>query len=476
MAVSKLARFAPYGLALMAIWLIVLTARHGSVTSFENWEAAGGDIQRVATGKFITGPAGHYKPKVWNPAEFKDAWLDTQLGGEFDGSRIAHFCNKTKWRDDIVLHMRHSRGGLGNVRGTILDFLYAAMLFGTPIIMPAYVKRTDANLDWMNEDNGYHEYGNLFDKDWLLENLEKYCPQLTIYPTADDAPITATLKNEYGLMNARSDKDADRNELAFIKNLNGWLETQDDYVKGLPTLIPTIACFLNFDMESKPELRKALGGLVRISPALRELAAEAVWAMYERYGLEAALDPREELHRSAYCGVHLRTEDDAVRSGWTGGMYGGFDEQTDSHIEICGALGLRVIYVATGERRDISRFAEKAMDRAGITVVSKINLLNSPEMETVMQNLTWDQQGVLDYEVLSRSSFFTGPVMSSFSWNLAIRRHFNTEGDGSTHWNNPYSIQEDEPRTTFYDGISKLILRPARPDFLESFSPRGMFP
>jgi hypothetical protein len=45
-----------------------------------------------------------------------------------------------------------------------------------------------------------------------------------------------------------------------------------------------------------------------------------------------------------------------------------------------------------------------------------------------MKALTWDQRGLIDYEVLLRSSLFGGTHESSFSWNVAMRRHVVTGG------------------------------------------------
>ena len=63
----------------------------------------------------------------------------------------------------------------------------------------------------------------------------------------------------------------------------------------------------------------------------------------------------------------------------------------------------------------------------GIKVTTKLALLeNVEEYEEElkeMKSLTWDQQALIDYMVLLRSSHFGGTWASSFSYNIVFRRH-----------------------------------------------------
>jgi hypothetical protein len=40
-----------------------------------------------------------------------------------------------------------------------------------------------------------------------------------------------------------------------------------------------------------------------------------------------------------------------------------------------------------------------------------------------MEEMTWDQLALVDYEILIRSNVFGGTWESSFAWNIAVRRH-----------------------------------------------------
>lgn len=415
-------------------------------------------------------------PKPKDPSKFKETWLATELGGNFDGTKLEKLCSETKWREDVVLQMLHSRGGIGNVRGTILDFFYFAIRSGSHVVLPGYVKRTDTSLDWMDESNGYHSFDNMFDSKWLMGIMSLHCPQMRIYLTVDQAPYNKTIDAEYNMISGRSDKQAANNEPALLAHFAHWLEDQPGYKPDRVNLVTFVAQIWSFDLYPRPKLRATFGRLLKISPQIRGLAATAVFNM--RPHVKPNIKPGDQLHRGAYCGVHLRTEVDAANSGWLK-TYGGFEKQTDIYLKLCKSQGLKVIYVASGNQEDIVNFTPKAA-KDGITVLSKHDLLPAPQDRKVLDSLSWDQHGALDWEVLSRSSYFSGPTMSSFSWNIAFRRYFYIQGDERLRKENPYAIQEEDSHVTYDDGLSRVVFR-TPPEALIDFSmdekaPRGMFP
>lgn len=354
------------------------------------------------------------QPKSWELSSFREAWLATEVGGEFDGSRLEEICNATDWRDDVILHMVQSRGGIGNVRGTILDFLYFAVRTGSShIILPSYVKRTDSSLDWMDESHGYWPFDNLFDGAWFLATMQLYCPQMAIHRSLDDAPYSATVEGRYDLQRGRTDKADGESVAGVVQHFTEWLAGgPPGYDPAGLNLVTTVATLWNFDMLPSPRLRTTLGRLLRINPEIRNLAATAVYNMRNQ-GLEKAIDPREQMYEGAYYGLHLRTEKDATTIVHWDEAFGGFEKQTDIHLAKCKELGLRAIYVASGNEEDIVRLAEKAMAYAGIIVHSKKDLLTAPEDAKALEDLSWDQRGALDWEVMARSTFFSGPYMVS---------------------------------------------------------------
>lgn len=55
-------------------------------------------------------------------------------------------------------------------------------------------------------------------------------------------------------------------------------------------------------------------------------------------------------------------------------------------------------------------------------VVTKYDLLQGSDRQR-LDSLTFDQQALVDFLVLFRSSAFMGVAHSSFPWNIALRRH-----------------------------------------------------
>jgi hypothetical protein len=70
---------------------------------------------------------------------------------------------------------------------------------------------------------------------------------------------------------------------------------------------------------------------------------------------------------------------------------------------------LSVIYAASGDPTDLERFKTKAAaNDPPLTVVTKWDLLSESEGKTLAESFHWDQQGLVDLEILWRSSVFGG--------------------------------------------------------------------
>jgi hypothetical protein len=117
----------------------------------------------------------------------------------------------------------------------------------------------------------------------------------------------------------------------------------------------------------------------------------------------------------------LRTAPDATAVGWPG-----YDFQKRNYLNSTVAHKLSLIYLSSGNPVDAIRFTTEAAS-LGINVTTKDILLTSsekfaPAVEE-LEALSWDQRGIIDYLVLLGSSYFVGMFESSFTWNVANRRH-----------------------------------------------------
>lgn len=378
------------------------------------------------------------QPDSYTLTTFKQTWLENEIGGPLTNitlAPISKLCASVSWHADIVLNMRPSGGGIGNLRLLILDFIYFALQTGSHMILPSYIKRTEGTLYWAEESNGAHLFAHLFDAEFLISALADACPQMRVFRSIAEAEINGTVTKQFDMKPSRTDKTADINPAALTARLRDWVDTKPEgYQDGALNMITVGVPLFTHDLRTKPKMRMALGRLTKMNNRMRELAATALFNLRRIHGLEAAIDPSKQLYRGAYYGsmyssflqllkllhgklrkvdiairlVHLRTEADVGES------WGGYVAQTTAHLDMCRKLNLSLIYLATGNREDTVRFTNGARE-LGISVVSKLDLLGAEEEQAVfdssaLESLSWDQQAVIDFEILSRSSFFSGPA------------------------------------------------------------------
>lgn len=164
------------------------------------------------------------------------------------------------------------------------------------------------------------------------------------------------------------------------------------------------------------QLRRSLGRALQFRADVRRLAALTVYRLEQRFAL--APDAHDRLHRDAFVGAHLRTSADVEKAGWPNDAPGSFDGQTDAHLALAAAANLPVIYVAMGN----AATWRASRTRRRVNVISKAALPTGADLDE-LNALSWDQQALVDYEVLLKCSRFGGFTKSSHSRNIAIRRN-----------------------------------------------------
>jgi hypothetical protein len=119
----------------------------------------------------------------------------------------------------------------------------------------------------------------------------------------------------------------------------------------------------------------------------------------------------------------LRSEEVAVKAGFPT-----YAQQTAHYFSLAKSSSLAVIYMASGDAEDSPRMANDGKQLVPpITVVTKQDLLSAEEMK-VLSALRWDQQALVDYIVLQKSSYFGGIAESSFSEMVAMSRRLSSSG------------------------------------------------
>jgi hypothetical protein len=71
-----------------------------------------------------------------------------------------------------------------------------------------------------------------------------------------------------------------------------------------------------------------------------------------------------------------------------------------------------------------------------------------------LEALSWDQQGLVDYEVLRRSSSLAGFARSSFAFNIAITRNEFVDVNKEALRLRPKDVRRVD--VAFEDGLSRI--------------------
>jgi hypothetical protein len=107
-------------------------------------------------------------------------------------------------------------------------------------------------------------------------------------------------------------------------------------------------------------------------------------------------------------------------------------------------------------------FAERV---APTPVATKFTLLSGADL-MLLQSLSWDQQGQVDYLVLQKASQFLGITDSSFSWGVAAARHAMSRGgtcgkqEGSRRL-----VRRQEKDISFRDDLTVIVGAKNKLDF-----------
>ncbi|KAK4550067.1 hypothetical protein LTR36_003034 [Oleoguttula mirabilis] len=400
--------------------------------------------------------------------DFVGDWLNVHVVQPFNPSPIATYCNSTDWHPNLVFNLENANGGIGNIRGNFIDFLFFAIEAGASIILPGMASRSPTDISNVWADRA--PFDMMFDEEWFLWAMGEACPQMAVYKPEKGQKMADALPGNYLPRSRRLDVGPEYSKKMYLEHLDEWLKAKAGFNPDELTLVNIERSLWEIDTRSLPlGLRRNFGQVLRINPTVRRLAALAVETLASR--VYTHIDPRDAVPRRAFYGAHLRTEADARNAGWLNEPNTNFSAQTDAYIKQALKHKLKVMYVASGNATDLALFKAKAAAHAPpLIVTSKLDLLPPDALEELKQ-LTWDQQALVDYEVLQRCSVFGGFVKSSFSYNIAITRNQWLEDEGRV--TRPWFVTHEEVGVAFDDGISRVL---GRDGWHEARIPRGMWP
>ncbi|ESZ92755.1 hypothetical protein SBOR_6867 [Sclerotinia borealis F-4128] len=267
----------------------------------------------------------------------------------------------------------------------------------------------------------------MFDVQHFMDSLGLSCPQLVLYRYVDDVPnrgrgsgpialLPESLVSEKIPKTGLEHPEEWRGQ--FFDWLGGWSGLKPATMET-PVLIDLGRSYLQYPIYSDgEEMALSFGSILKFREDVRTLSTTALQNMLSTYNISQ--DISQPILPSTFFGAHLRTEIDAVKAwpadNWT---YQRYSVQSQHYLQKLATTNLTLIYVASGNKSEIARFSR---DAAAYDLTTKFMLLDAKDRE-YLNTLAWDQQGLVDYLVMTKSSSFVGIGHSSFAWNIALKRH-----------------------------------------------------
>jgi hypothetical protein len=393
-------------------------------------------------------PPKHQLPKIKagppvippSPADPKLFNLqDLDFNGEYVGWPLERVCNETKYQPGLVFMCDNNSGGVGNIRNFILTCVrYAIDAGATGIILPKIQRRSETDLANIFTTS-LQPFEYFFDEEHFRYALGTHCPRLTIYNETVDIPNSQNkteIKDFYPKdLNSPDGGDTrgrNRHLDMFRTKLDKWLSGTNRAPKVEKPLTIRFKWATFFEWSAYrdgPEFAATFGDVLRIRKDIAELAAVTLAKMSKFAGSDPYAEEVPTL-KAPYLGVHLRSESDALD------FWPDFHTQTNGYLEAANDTNLRHAYLACGNATESKRFADEAWNQLQLKVTSKLDLLNGDDLKR-LQALSWDQQALVDFLVLSKSTHFTGCSFSSFAMNIAYKRHLMTGGIMTRQWKSP---------------------------------------
>ncbi|KAK0703937.1 hypothetical protein B0T26DRAFT_794425 [Lasiosphaeria miniovina] len=374
--------------------------------------------------------------------------LDLSLpDAPFIGWPLARVCAETTWTAGTVFVCDDNSGGVGNMRSYILTCVRYAVEAGVQgLVLPRLRTRSSSDLASIMQDHAGFDY--LFDEQHFRSHLAAACPQLAVYGStsaipgaADQFRAEALTPHNLGRRGGCDQREPNKHTAVFGAAFRAHVRaTAAEF--GLPppsAARPRAYRFtwgVQFDWpvaRDGPEFAATFGGLLRFRADILELARRTTGHMRQFAAQQQQQQQQQKLPlpvaaTRAFAGMHLRTESDAL------GAWPRFENQSAAYIRQAAARGFGAAYLATGNETEAQRLTAAAA-AAGVAVTTKHMLLSQHAADAqALAALTWDQQALVDFVVLLECDYFLGVSPSSFSINVALKRHLKGEGLLTRPW------------------------------------------
>ncbi|OAA61927.1 hypothetical protein SPI_04786 [Niveomyces insectorum RCEF 264] len=354
--------------------------------------------------------------------EYVAAVLRNPVAGVLDPEPIRRKCADTTFQAGLVWHCELVNGGIGNVGNMWLNCLrYALEAGATTVILPRIGARNADDLGDLGSDAHSVDLDTLYDVDYFLDVWPQICPSLravrndsavaNLPPRADSPRLTPNTHNRQLILDPTGWRAAFD---AWLANPAGG--RAGNMSAAAPVRVQQRIALAHWDRAAEdPAFAHAFARLFQFPEPLRRLAATVLWQLEQTAGAPMVAD--------AVLFPELATADPdtdgVVTSLGTGRVVAGGSTGAAGSGGGGGGAGFLGAH--------LRRFRDDAAATGTIArVATKEDLLeasaDTADERAALATLSWDQQAIVDFEVLVHSGYFAGFVRSSFSWVVAVRR------------------------------------------------------
>jgi len=370
----------------------------------------------------------------WHTPPFSNLGIDSGVlnhwpglgshGKASDLSDLRQLCEETTWTEGLWIQCHSGaakdpegkysfHGGLNNARNRLQTCLRLGIDAGAGVVIPWVATRNQNALKSLGRGAPV-PITNFWDMEYMTGFLGTQCPQLGVrfdvkgFKRVVEAPF-----RDYKLARYHTGTFRGMTAAALAKaNV-----TSASITAETPVALLFGDTFTAWDYESSGELG-----------TIRKDLFKALLYNQTLLGISTSIFELPEL-KDGYIGVHLRAESD-----WPG-SYGTFQQQVEMYMAemklIKGKSGgeLTAVYVSCGKQESIQIFRDK-LKPLGYKVHDKWSLLaNDPKTLERVENLLFDDKAIVEYQILLKSDFFLGPVMSTMSSLIAYARALDDPGN-----------------------------------------------
>lgn len=396
----------------------------------------------------------------WNPYSNRpqsDPTKDVFDFAPLDSQPLRDLCSMTEWNSSLIFTCDNNHGGVGHVRNSILNCVRYAISAGASLVMPNIALR-EVHGDGIMEPHEHldrrHGPGRkgmeyMFDKQHFKASLEMSCPELKLINHMEQtsserrrALSPESLFNNHPISGLEHPEE-------FPPRLETWIS---QHISSTPQKEPVVIdleqSLLQYPTHADGHgVAHSFGNILKFRSDVRALATTTLLKLSHWYDL--SLNISEPIIIPSFFGAHLRTESEHQfeERHVTEEVYSNYASQATAYLEQASTSSTRIMYVTSGNISEVTRLATQATEY-GIDVTSKHDLLKGRDRD-MLESLKWDQRALVDYLVLLKAQEFAGVGHSTFSWNVALKRHEYTEEKAALQGNEKWKLWSDKQSTLY---------------------------